>query len=111
MSPIAAPTRVPWGERRIFILYLGEDRAEWRKHDAGELVRSGARFDVTILIDRGDADPCLHEQLRPELFEQACRDAGQPLTLRMQAGYGHSYWFVQSFVEDHLRHRAATLCQ
>ncbi|HWG10842.1 MAG TPA: S-formylglutathione hydrolase [Rhodanobacteraceae bacterium] len=110
MSPIAAPTRVPWGERRIFGMYLGADRGEWKRHDASELVRSGARFDGTILIDQGEDDPYLREQLRPELFEQACRDAGQPLTLRMQRGYDHSYWFVQSFIEDHLRHHASVLC-
>ena len=110
MSPIAAPTRVPWGERRIFGMYLGTDREEWKRHDASELIRSGARFDGTILIDQGEDDPYLREQLRPELFEQACRDAGQPLTLRMQRGYDHSYWFVQSFIEDHLRHHASVLC-
>jgi S-formylglutathione hydrolase len=109
LSPIAAPTRVPWGDRKIFILYLGPDREKWKRHDACELLRAGARFPGTILIDQGEEDPYLAEQLRPELLEQACRETGQPFTLRMQPGYDHSYWFVQSFIEDHLRHHAANL--
>ncbi|MBN8735755.1 MAG: S-formylglutathione hydrolase [Xanthomonadales bacterium] len=110
LAPICSPTRVPWGERRIFVMYLGEDRAEWRKHDACELLRAGARFDGTILVDQGEDDPYLQEQLRPELLEQACRETGQSLELRMQPGYDHSYWFVQSVIEEHLRHHAQTLC-
>ncbi|HJP99016.1 MAG TPA: S-formylglutathione hydrolase [Rhodanobacteraceae bacterium] len=109
LAPIAAPTRVPWGDRRIFIMYLGADREEWKRHDACELLRAGARFPGTILVDQGTEDPYLAEQLRPKVFEQACRETGQPLTLRMQPGYDHSYWFVQSFIEDHLRHHAAIL--
>lgn len=109
LAPISAPTRVPWGERKIFIMYLGEDRAEWKRHDTCELLRAGARFPGTILVDQGEEDPFLAEQLRPELLEQACKDAGQPLTLRMHPGYDHSYWFVQSFIEDHLRHHAGVL--
>jgi S-formylglutathione hydrolase len=109
LAPIAAPTRVPWGDRKIFILYLGTDRDEWKRHDACELLRAGARFPDTILIDQGEDDPYLAEQLRPELLEQACREVGQPLNLRMQPGYDHSYWFVQSFIEDHLRHHAMNL--
>lgn len=109
MSPISAPTRVPWGDRKIFIMYLGEDRNEWKRHDACELLRAGARFPGTILVDQGSEDPYLAEQLRPDLLEQACRETGQSLTLRMQPGYDHSYWFVQSFIEDHLRHHAAAL--
>ncbi|MGH8232695.1 MAG: alpha/beta hydrolase-fold protein, partial [Rhodanobacteraceae bacterium] len=88
----------------------GEDRAEWKRHDASELLRAGARFDGKILVDQGEEDPFLKEQLRPELLEQACRETGQPLELRMQPGYDHSYWFVQSFIEDHLRHHAEVLC-
>lgn len=109
LAPIGAPTQVPWGERKLFITYLGEDRAEWKRHDASELLRAGARFDGKILVDQGEEDPFLKEQLRPELLEQACKEAGQPLTLRMQPGYDHSYWFVQTFIEDHLRHHAAVL--
>lgn len=111
LAPIAAPTRVPWGERQIFIKYLGGDREEWKRHDACELLRTGARFPGTILVDQGEDDPYRVEQLRPELLQEACNEAGQPLTLRMQPGYDHSYWFVQSFIEDHLRHHAATLCK
>lgn len=107
-APIVAPTRVPWGQK-AFPFYLGDERAEWAGHDACELLRTGARFDGTILIDQGGDDPFLAKQLQPELFEQACREAGQPLTLRMQPGYDHSYWFVQSFIEDHLRHHAHQL--
>jgi S-formylglutathione hydrolase len=109
LAPISAPTRVPWGERKIFIMYLGPDREEWKRHDACELLRAGSRFDGTILVDQGEEDPFLTEQLRPDLLEQACGEAGQPLTLRMQPGYDHSYWFVQSFIEDHLRHHAGIL--
>ncbi len=111
LAPICAPTRVPWGERRIFNLYLGGDRAEWKRHDTCELLRAGARFPGTLLVDQGEADPYLAEQLRPDLLEAACRDTGQALQLRRHPGYDHSYWFVQSFIEDHLRHHAATLCR
>ncbi|MGH8190934.1 MAG: S-formylglutathione hydrolase [Rhodanobacteraceae bacterium] len=110
LSPIVATTRVPWGQRRIFILYFGEDSNEWKRHDACELLRAGERFPGTILIDQGEDDPYLKEQLRPELFEQACAETGQALQLRMHPGYDHSYWFVQSFIEDHLRHHARVLC-
>ncbi|TAN04544.1 MAG: S-formylglutathione hydrolase [Rhodanobacteraceae bacterium] len=110
LAPISSPTRVPWGERRIFVMYLGSDRAEWQRHDACELLRAGARFPGTILVDQGEQDPYLKEQLRPDLLQQACGETGQALTLRMHPGYDHSYWFVQSFIEDHLRHHAATLC-
>ncbi len=110
LAPIAAPTQVPWGERKIFIMYLGPDREQWKQHDATELIRAGKRFPGKILVDQGEQDPFLHEQLRPELLDEACKAAGQPLTLRMQPGYDHSYWFVQSFIEDHLRHHAAVLC-
>ena len=109
LAPVVAPTKVPWG-RKALPRYLGEDPIAWAEHDACELIRAGKLFDGTILIDQGDADNFRVEQLRPELFEQACREAGQPLTLRMQPGYDHSYWFIQTFVEDHLRHHAAALC-
>lgn len=108
LAPVVAPTKVPWG-RKALPRYLGDNPAAWDAHDACELVRTGKRFAGTILIDQGDADNFLHGQLRPELFAQACREAGQPLTLRMQPGYDHSYWFIQSFVEDHLHHHAAAL--
>jgi len=106
-APIVAPMQVPWGQK-AFTGYLGEDREAWRAYDACELVRarpSGA----TVLIDQGTADGFLAEQLRPELFEQACAAAGQKLQLRRQEGYDHSYFFIASFIEDHLRHHAAAL--
>ncbi|MGH8110463.1 MAG: S-formylglutathione hydrolase [Rhodanobacteraceae bacterium] len=108
LAPIGAPMEVPWG-RKAFPPYLGDDHETWKAHDACELIRAGKHFDGTILIDQGDADPFLREQLRPELFEEACHAAGQPLTLNMRHGYDHSYWFIQSFIEDHLRHHARAL--
>lgn len=107
-APIVAPGSVPWGEK-AFPRYLGTDRKAWAKHDATELVASGARFDGTILIDQGEADGFLVNQLQPQRFEAACEDAGQKLKLRMQPGYDHSYYFIQSFIEDHLRHHAKAL--
>lgn len=109
LAPVVAPTKVPWG-RKALPRYLGDNPAVWAGHDACELVRAGKRFAGTILIDQGAADNFLREQLRPELFEQVCHETGQPLELRMQPGYDHSYWFIQSFIEDHLRHHAAVLC-
>ena len=107
-APIIAPTQVPWG-LKAFPRYLGDDRETWQAHDAFELMRSGRRFDGTILIDQGDADQFLCGQLRPELFVEACRAAGQPVEPRMQQGDDHSYWFIQTFIEDHLRHHAQAL--
>jgi S-formylglutathione hydrolase len=109
-APISSPTRCPWGEK-AFTAYLGEDRAEWAKHDAALLIESGAaagRFD-DILVDQGDADPFLTEQLKPELLVAAAQAAGQRLTLRMQAGYDHSYFFMASFVDDHVAFHATRL--
>lgn len=106
-APIAAPAQCPWGVK-AFSGYLGEDRAAWARHDATALVQSGAKL-PPLLIDQGLADKFLPEQLHPHLFEQACAEAGQPLTLRRHAGYDHGYYFIASFVEDHLRHHAATL--
>jgi S-formylglutathione hydrolase len=107
-APIVAPSQVPWGQK-AFPRYLGEDRAAWRAYDATALVEDGHRFDGELLIDQGLDDKFLDAQLKPELFEAACARAGQALRLRRQAGYDHSYWFIQSFVEDHLRHHAAVL--
>lgn len=106
-APIVAPSQVPWGHK-AFARYLGDDRAAWVDYDACALV-CRQPFPGTILIDQGEADRFLIEQLRPELFEQACAEAGQPLLLRRQAGYDHSYWFVSSFIDDHLRHHARAL--
>ena len=106
-APIAAPGQVPWGEK-AFRRYLGPDRAAWRKHDAVALIEDGARVD-DLLVDQGTADDFLGQQLRPELLEAACAAAGIPLTLRMQAGYDHSYYFIATFMADHLRWHAARL--
>ncbi|HYE28290.1 MAG TPA: S-formylglutathione hydrolase [Allosphingosinicella sp.] len=106
-APIGAPSRVPWGEKALG-RYLGPDRAQWRSYDAVALIEDGARV-PEILVDQGDADSFLERELRPELLETACRDAGIPLTLRMQEGYDHSYFFISTFIEDHLRWHAARL--
>jgi S-formylglutathione hydrolase len=107
-APIVAPVQVPWGQK-AFQRYLGQNPLEWADYDACELVRNGHRFPRAILIDQGEADRFLAEQLRPQLFRDACASAGQALTLRTHSGYDHSYWFIQSFVADHLRHHAAAL--
>jgi S-formylglutathione hydrolase len=106
-APIANPMACPWGEKAL-AGYLGPDRALWRRHDAVALIEDGARL-PDILVDQGEADPFLADQLKPERLEAACRAAGQPLTLRLQPGYDHSYYFVSSFMEDHLRWHAARL--
>jgi S-formylglutathione hydrolase len=106
-SPIVAPSQVPWGIK-AFSGYLGQDRAAWRRHDTIALIEDGARFS-DLLVDYGDADQFLTEQLRPELLEQACAQAAIPLLLRRQEGYDHSYYFVSTFMEDHLRWHAARL--
>jgi S-formylglutathione hydrolase len=106
-SPIVAPSQVPWGTKALGG-YLGEERAAWRKHDAVALIEDGARFS-DLLVDYGDADQFLTEQLRPQLLEQACSKAGIPLLLRRQPGYDHSYYFVSTFMDDHIRWHAARL--
>jgi len=106
-SPIAAPSQVPWGIKALGG-YLGEDQKGWRKHDAVALIEDGARFS-DLLVDVGDADPFLKEQLRPELLEAACAKAGIPLNLRRQSGYDHSYYFISTFMADHMRWHAARL--
>lgn len=106
-SPIVAPMQVPWGQK-AFRGYLGEDQEAWKAYDATELVKARPS-QATILIDQGTDDNFLEEQLRPEIFKKACKEAGQPLQLRMQKGYDHSYFFIATFIEDHLRHHAAVL--
>ena len=106
-SPIAAPSQVPWGIKALGG-YLGDNREAWRKHDAVALIEDGARYSG-FLVDVGDADPFLKEQLRPELLERACAKAGIPLNLRLQSGYDHSYYFVSTFMADHMRWHAARL--
>jgi S-formylglutathione hydrolase len=100
-APIVAPSRVPWGETALR-RYLGADRTAWRRHDAVALLENGARF-AEILVDQGTSDSFLEQELKPDLLENACRAAGIPLTLRMQEGYDHSYYFIATFMEDHLR--------
>lgn len=109
-APISAPMQCPWG-RKAFTGYLGADEEAWRAHDASEIVRriEGASGRPKILIDQGLADPFLERELHPELFEAACRDVGYPLELRRHQGYDHGYYFISSFIEDHLRHHAETL--
>lgn len=109
-SPIVAPSQVPWGQK-AFSGYLGEDTDEWQKHDACILMTAAkgrAAFPV-ILIDQGMDDPFLAEQLKPELFEDACAGAGQALQLRLHDGYDHSYYFIQSFMKDHISHHSGIL--
>ena len=108
-APIAAPMQCPWGEK-AFSGYLGANRESWRQYDASELMLSrGRTFEAGILIDQGLADSFLAEQLRPEIFEAACATVGQPLTLRRHAGYDHGYYFISTFIDDHLKHHASVL--
>ena len=109
-APICSPTRCPWGEK-AFTAYLGEDRAAWDRHDAARLIEAGAARGAydDILVDQGDADSFLTDQLKPELLRAAAEAAGQGLTLRMQPGYDHSYFFMTSFIADHIAFHAARL--
>lgn len=106
-APIVAPGQVPWGEKALGG-YLGADRAAWRKHDAVALIEDGARIDA-LLVDQGAGDSFLEGQLRPELLRTACDAAGIDLTLNLREGYDHSYYFISSFMDDHLRWQAARL--
>ena len=107
LAPVAAPMQCPWGVK-AFGRYLGDDREAWRRHDATELVKAGGRV-PPLLVDQGLADKFLAEQLLPDRFEAACLAAGQPLTLRRHDGYDHSYWFVSTFVADHIAHHVRLL--
>jgi S-formylglutathione hydrolase len=108
-APISAPIRAPWGQK-AFPQYLGANVEAWREWDATELLRKARAPLPPLLVDQGTSDKFLPNQLHPELLREACAQAGQPLTLRMQEGYDHGYYFVSSFMEDHLRHHATTLC-
>lgn len=108
-APISSPMRCPWGEKSLGG-YLGDDRQAWRAYDATALIEDGARV-ADILVDQGEADSFLENQLKPELLEGACTAAGIPLTLRRQPGYDHSYYFIASFIEDHLRWHHARLTE
>jgi S-formylglutathione hydrolase len=105
-APMCAPMRCRWGEKALS-QYLGPDRDGWRAYDATELVRAGPA--PAILIDQGEADQFLQTQLHPHAPEEACREAAQPLELRRHPGYDHSYYFVQTFISDHLRHHSRAL--
>ena len=106
-APIAAPMRCPWG-KKTFKGYLGEDQQAWQQYDASELIKR-APFNGAILVDQGMADKFLSDQLYPEVLETACRAAGQALTLRRQEGYDHGYFFISTFMEDHLQHHSSQL--
>ena len=107
-SPIAAPSQVPWG-RKALAAYLGEDHAAWAAHDAVALIAQPRAERLPLLVDQGEADEFLATQLRPELLRAACEAAGHPLTLRLQPGYDHSYYFVASFLAEHVAHHARAL--
>lgn len=106
-SPIVAPSQVPWGEK-AFGAYLGEDRDAWQAYDATALV-ADAPERLPLLIDQGDADEFLDAQLKPQLLQAACEAAGHPITLRLQPGYDHSYYFIASFIGEHVAHHARAL--
>ena len=106
-SPIVAPSQVPWGQK-AFAAYLGEDRQAWKQYDAVELVGTATER-LPLRVDQGDADEFLDAQLRPQLLQAACDAAGHPLDLRLQPGYDHSYYFIASFIGEHIAHHAAAL--
>jgi S-formylglutathione hydrolase len=108
-APIAAPSQCPWGQK-AFSRYLGPDQSSWAQWDATALVEAGARC-PDLLIDQGEADPFLERELHPHLLEAACKAAGQKLTLRRHAGYDHGYYFISTFIADHIRHHAGVLNQ
>ncbi|GJL65377.1 MAG: S-formylglutathione hydrolase [Nitrospirales bacterium] len=100
-APIVAPSQCPWGEKAL-TGYLGEDRAQWQQYDSTALIKGGAKA-PPVLIDQGAADQFLQEQLKPQLLLEACESAAIPVDYRLQPGYDHSYFFIASFIEDHLR--------
>ena len=106
-APIVSPLNCPWGEKALGG-YLGKDKAAWREYDACALIEDGARL-PDLLVDQGEADNFLHEQLKPGLLALACRKAGIPATIRMQPGYDHSYYFISTFMADHVAWHAARL--
>ncbi len=107
-APICAPSQCSWGQKAL-TGYVGADRAQWSEYDACELIRSRGWPHQDILVDQGSADSFLREQLKPELLQAACAQAGVVLNLRLQQGYDHSYYFIASFIEDHLRFHASRL--
>ena len=107
-SPIVAPSQVPWGQK-TFTAYLGLDRQDWRAWDTVELVTAERQERLPLLVDQGDADEFLATQLQSKLLQASCKAAGHPLTLRMQPGYDHSYYFIATFLGDHFDHHASYL--
>ena len=103
-SPICAPSQCQWGEK-VFINYLGENRESWKKHDANELIQNST-LEIPLLIDQGGDDPFLEKELNFELFRNTCEKRNQKLTARLQSGYDHSYYFIATFMEDHIQHHA-----
>ena len=106
-SPIVAPSQVPWGQK-AFAAYLGEDQDAWLQYDATALIATAGER-LPLLVDQGGADEFLDNQLRPQLLQAACDAAGHPLQLRMQPGYDHSYYFISSFIGEHIAHHARAL--
>jgi S-formylglutathione hydrolase len=106
-SPICAPSQCPWGEK-AFTNYLCENREVWKKHDANELIQSST-LEIPFLIDQGGDDPFLEKELNFELFRKTCEKRNQKLTARLQSGYDHSYYFISTFMEDHIQHHAQVL--
>ena len=107
-APICTPVNCPWGQKALGN-YLGDDQAAWLAYDACELIKGGQRFDGEILVDQGLDDPFLTEQLKPDVLQNICLETGQGLKYRAQAGYDHSYYFISTFMDDHLKHHAAAL--
>ena len=103
-SPICAPSQCQWGEK-VFTNYLGENRESWKKHDANELIQNST-LEIPLLIDQGGDDPFLEKELNFELFRNTCEKRNQKLTARLQSGYDHSYYFIATFMEDHIQHHA-----
>lgn len=106
-SPIVAPSQVPWGQK-AFTAYLGEDRQAWQQHDTIELLKSATER-LPLLVEQGLGDEFLNDQLRPQLLQVACEQAGHPLTLNLRPGYDHSYYFIASFIGEHIAHHAQAL--
>ena len=106
-APIVAPSQVPWGQK-AFAAYLGDDREAWRQYDASELIRTASEK-LPVLVDQGEADEFLEAQLKPELLREACATAGHPLDLRIRPGHDHGYYFIASFIGEHIAHHAVAL--
>ncbi|KAL3625555.1 hypothetical protein CASFOL_031009 [Castilleja foliolosa] len=107
-APIVNPVNCPWGQK-AFTNYLGDNQAAWEEYDATFLISKFSNVSASILIDQGEDDKFLHEQLQPQKFQEACRKVNAPLLMRMQPGYDHSYYFIATFIDDHIRHHAQAL--